>query len=142
MASQFDLDSVYMGTALLHAGLSKAIRRKVGAVLVTSEGVTLTGYNGTPKGLDNACESIDTSTGELVTKPEVLHAELNCILKAAREGVSVRESTVYVTLSPCVQCAAMLAQSGVKRVVYEQLYRNTEGLDLLEKAGIVVEQFK
>jgi dCMP deaminase len=135
MNKQEQLDSVYMGTALLHARLSKAKRKQVGAVLVTPSGVTLTGYNGTPSGYDNACEING------VTKPEVIHAELNCILKAAKEGVSVLGSTVYVTLSPCIACAAMLAQAGIKELVYREFYRSSEGLDLLERCAIVTRNF-
>lgn len=133
MTKQNQLDSVYMGTAILHSRLSKAKRKQVGAVLVTESGVTLTGYNGTPSGWDNSCEDSKNNT-----KPEVIHAELNCILKAAKEGVSVVNSKVYVTLSPCVPCAAMLAQAGIKELVYGELYRSEEGLDLLERYGILV----
>lgn len=133
MTKQEEIDSVYMGTALLHARLSKAKRAKVGAVLVTKSGVTLTGYNGTPSGWDNVCEDNQNKT-----KPEVIHAELNCVLKAAKEGISVVDSVVYVTLSPCVPCAAMLAQAGIKELVYQKVYRDTIGLDLLERHGIVV----
>ena len=133
MTKQEEIDSVYMGTALLHARLSKAKRAKVGAVLVTKSGVTLTGYNGTPSGWDNVCEDHQNKT-----KPEVIHAELNCVLKAAKEGISVVDSVVYVTLSPCVPCAAMLAQAGIKELVYQEVYRDTLGLDLLERYGIVV----
>jgi len=142
LADQKQLDETYMGTALLHARLSKAKRAQVGAVLVTSQGVTLTGYNGTPRGLPNECEDTywDANHGDyLVTKPEVIHAELNCILKAAREGVSCIGATMYVTLSPCVPCAAMMIQADVKRLVYKDLYRDQGGTDLLQRAGILVE---
>jgi len=148
MANQHDLDSTYMGTALLHSKLSKATRAKVGAVLVTSQGVTLTGFNGTPIGRPNDCEIlIPTSIPQhlsptLVTKAEVIHAELNCIMKAAREGVSCVNSTVYVTLSPCVQCSAMLIQAGVKRVVYLEDYRNLDGIELLKNCNIQVDKFE
>ena len=147
MANQKSLDATYMGTALLHSKLSKALRAQVGAVLVTKQGVTLTGYNGTPTGRPNECEIlVPTSIPEhllptLVTKAEVIHAELNCIMKAAREGVSCIDSTVYVTLSPCVQCSAMLVQAGVKRVVYLQQYRDTVGIDLLKSCGILVQNY-
>lgn len=144
MADQKSLDETYMGTALLHARLSKAKRAQVGAVLVTSQGVTLTGYNGTPVGLSNECEVFKTvhdSGPVYVTKPEVIHAELNCILKAAREGVSCIGATMYVTLSPCVPCAAMMIQAGVKRLVYKDSYRDQGGTDLLQRAGIVVESY-
>jgi dCMP deaminase len=142
MADQKQLDETYMGTAMLHARLSKAIRAQVGAVLVTSQGVTLTGYNGTPTGLSNACEVFQTvhdSVPVYVTKPEVIHAELNCILKAAREGVSCVGATMYVTLSPCVPCAAMMIQAGVKRLVFKDLYRDQGGIGLLLDAQVMVE---
>lgn len=142
MASSYDLDLVYMSTAVLHSKLSKAIRKKVGAVLVTPQGVTLTGYNGTPIGVDNTCEDICAETGEYITKPSVLHAEINCILKAAREGVSVVDSTIYITLSPCLQCSAMLIQAGVKKVVYLEQYRDEKGLQLLECTNIQTSKFE
>lgn len=145
MANQKELDSVYMQTASAHALLSKAVRAKVGAVLVTSHGVTLTGYNGTATGRDNCCETLEPQPfphePALVTKPEVIHAELNCILKAAREGVSCIDSTVYVTLAPCVQCSAMMVQAGVKRLVYKTPYRDVSGLSLLECSGVRVQQY-
>lgn len=147
MADQKQLDETYMGTAMLHARLSKAVRAQVGAVLVTSQGVTLTGFNGTPRGLPNECETIVKTSlpylfeDMLVTKPEVIHAELNCILKAAREGVSCVGATMYVTLSPCVPCAAMMIQAGVKRLVYKDSYRDQGGVALLQRAGIVVEHY-
>lgn len=145
MADQKQLDETYMGTALLHAKLSKARRAQVGAVLVTSHGVTLTGYNGTPTGRSNDCEDVYWDSKHelkhLVTKPEVIHAELNCIMKAAREGVSCIGATVYVTLSPCIQCSAMLVQAGVKRVVYKQQYRDDSGVELLKSCGILVQSY-
>lgn len=147
MADQKQLDETYMGTALLHAKLSKARRAQVGAVLVTSHGVTLTGYNGTPTGRSNDCEVLVKTSlpylfeDTLVTKPEVIHAELNCIMKAAREGVSCIGATVYVTLSPCIQCSAMLVQAGVKRVVYKQQYRDDSGVELLKSCGILVQSY-
>lgn len=144
MADQKSLDETYMGTAILHSKLSKARRAQVGAILVTSQGVTLTGYNGTAVGRPNDCEVFHTvHDGEAVyvTKPEVIHAELNCIMKAAREGVSCVDATVYVTLAPCVQCAAMMLQAGVKRVVYLQQYRDDSGVKLLQESNVVVELY-
>ena len=133
-------DDVYMGTALLHAKKSKAVRAKVGAVLVTKTGIIIPGYNGTPKNTDNECEEQlwDESECRVVlrTKPEVIHAELNCTIKAAREGVSVEGATVYVTLSPCVSCSALLLQAGISRLVYLDEYRSNEGIKYLEKYGI------
>ncbi len=140
MASQAETDSLYMGTAILFSRLSKAKRAKVGACLVTNNGVILGGLNGTPTGHTNECEV--EINGQLVTKPEVIHAELNCILKAAKEGVSCVDSTIYVTLSPCVQCSAMLIQAGVKRVVYKNLYRDNTGICLLTGHGIIVESYQ
>lgn len=145
MANQKDLDETYMGTAILHSKLSKARRAQVGAILVTKQGVTLTGYNGTAVGRPNECEEEiwnghDQGTC-LVTKPEVIHAELNCIMKAAREGVSCVDATVYVTLAPCVQCAAMMLQAGVKRVVYLQQYRDDSGVKLLQESNVMVQLY-
>lgn len=135
-----NLDKTYMNFAIDMSSNSKAIRAKVGAVLVTKQGVVLTGYNGTPSGTDNSCEMFD-SNGNYVTRPEVLHAELNCIMKAAREGVSCIDATVYVTLSPCVQCAAMMKQVGIKRVVYMHKYRDTSGIDYLKNHNVIVEEY-
>ena len=145
MANQKDLDSTYMGTAILHSKLSKAIRAQVGAILVTKQGVTLTGYNGTAVGRPNGCEELKPQEfprePAWVTKPEVIHAELNCIMKAAREGVSCVDATVYVTLAPCVQCAAMMLQAGVKRVVYLQQYRDDSGVKLLQESNVMVQLY-
>ena len=135
MANQAELDSVYMGTALLHSRLSKANRLKVGACIVTTSGVTLTGYNGTPAGWNNACEDENG-----VTKPSVIHAELNAMLKAAREGVSLLGATIYSTHSPCLPCAAAIAQSGIKRVRFNLFYRDDAGINALKDANIDVEQ--
>lgn len=129
-----------MKTAMLQAELSRGIRAKVGAVLVTKNGVILTGYNGTHSGADNNLEYIDQDTGELITKPEVIHAELNCILKAAKEGVSCVGSTVYVTLSPCKHCAAMMIQCGVSKLFYKESYRDMQGCDTLQSFGVQVQQ--
>jgi len=150
MAKQQELDSVYMGTALLHAKLSKARRSKAGATLVTKQGVVLSGFNGTAIGRTNNCEIlrkdfINFPTRDkydwLESKTEVVHAELNCILKAAREGVSCLGATVYTSLSPCVPCSAMLVNAGISRLVFKDTYRDTEGLQLLESCGIITEQY-
>jgi dCMP deaminase len=150
MPTSKENDSLYMGIAILHSNLSKARRAKVGACLVTTHGVVLGGYNGTPRGMDNDCEtSIKTYTiGSnkpyeiLTTKPEVIHAETNAVLKAAREGVSTQDAKVYVTLSPCVPCAAMLINAGISKLVYKDLYRDDSGVQLLLRVGIQVEQLK
>lgn len=121
------LDTVYLNMAKEVATLSHCERQKVGAVLVKDDNVIGFGYNGMPKGMDNTCEE------KGITKDEVIHAEMNAILKAARHGYSVSGATLYLTLSPCKECSKLILQSNVKRVVYLQEYRNTEGLDLLKK---------
>lgn len=140
-----NLDSCYMQCACRFAEVSKAIRKKVGAVIVTNQGIVIPGVNGMPSGMSNKCEHhVESMQGNvhLITKEEVIHAELNCILKAAKEGVSVLGSTLYVTLSPCLRCSSMIIQSGIKRVVYLETYRDTTGLDLLKDAGIMTEHFE
>lgn len=126
-----DLSGTYMGMAILMAKNSKANRAKVGAILVTSSGVILPAYNGTPMGDDNRCED-----DQNVTLPTVVHAETNAILKAAREGVSVVDAELYVTLSPCLRCAAMLIQSGIKKVIYKDVYRDDSSINYLQRNGI------
>ena len=146
MATQESLDLVYMQTALLHAGLSYAQRTKVGACLVTRTGIIVPGVNGLPKELGNVLEDrVDTGDYgyyELVTKPEVVHAEQACLNKSAREGVAVEGSTLYTTLSPCAQCASNMIWLKVQRVVYLQQYRCNKGIDLLQQAGIVVHKLE
>lgn len=129
-------DKTYLGMAAMFAKHSKAQRKQVGAILVTQTGILLPGFNGTPHGWDNQCE-----TDDWVTKPETIHAETNCVLKAARQGVSVLGSTIYITLSPCPSCAALIAQAGIKRVVYAEEYRDKSGVNLLLTNGISVIQF-
>lgn len=141
MPVQSSLDYVYMQTARLHACLSYAQRKTVGACIVTTTGVIIPGYNGTPSGHNNCCEDLLCSN-QLVTKPTVLHAELNCILKAAKEGIPIVGSTCYITLMPCQQCAAMLCQAGIKRVVYGEAYRDTAGIEVLKVSGIEVEMYR
>jgi dCMP deaminase len=141
MAKQQDLDIVHMNAAMQYASLSRALRKKVGAVLVTRQGIIVPGFNGTPRGSDNSCEYVGEDDA-LITKSSVIHAELNCIMKAAREGVSVIDSTIYVTMSPCEPCSAMLIQAGVRRVVFADKYRCTAGLDLLKNSDILIEQLE
>jgi dCMP deaminase len=138
MASQKELDGAYMACAMAHANLSKAIRAKVGAAIVTDTGVIIPGVNGLPKALGNVLE--DEIDGKLVTKPNVIHAEQACINKAAKEGVSLDGATLYVSLSPCRQCSANMIAVGIRRVVYKDEYRILDGLDDLRLAGVVVEQ--
>jgi len=147
MASQKDLDNVYMSCAESMATLSHGQRAKVGAVAVTANGVVITGVNGLPKALGNELETVSyvveaTQHKELVSKPTVIHAENAILIKCAREGVSMLGSTVYTSLSPCEHCASMLVSAGVTRVVYKHEYRCKKGLKVLEQCGIIVEQIK
>ena len=136
-SKQKQFQKIYMQTAWLYANVSKDLRKKVGAVLVTETGILIPGYNGIYAGGSNENQLV-LESGELVTKQEVIHAELNCVLKAAKEGVSVVNSMVYVTMSPCLSCSSMLIQSGVKSVCYDENYRDLSGIELLKSAGIEV----
>ena len=127
MASQHKFDQVYLNIAKEVSLLSHCERSKVGAVLVKDGNIIAFGYNGTPAGMNNCCERND------VTVPEVIHAEMNAILKAARSGHAVGGAELYLTLSPCVDCAKLILQSGIKRVFYLQEYRKTDGIDFLKK---------
>ena len=129
MFSEVD-DGVYIEVAKLHASLSKAQRLKVGACIVTPSRVIIPGVNGLPKALGNTCEHNGA------TKPSVIHAELNCILKAQREGVDIRGATLYTTNSPCEHCASLIIVTGVTRVVYVEEYRSNQGLINLAIAGV------
>ena len=128
------LDTVFINIAKETSTLSHCVRSKVGAVLVKDGNIISFGYNGTPSGMDNACEK------DGVTLAHVIHAECNAILKAAKTGNSVDSSTLYLTLSPCLDCSKLILQSGIKRVVYLNEYRNTEGINFL-KQFIQVEQY-
>lgn len=127
------LDKRYLKMASIWSENSYCERRKVGALLVKDKMIISDGYNGTPSGFPNVCES-----EEGVTLPYVLHAEANAITKVARSNNSSEGSTLYVTASPCMECSKLIIQSGIKRVVFSDLYRITDGLDLLREAGIEV----
>lgn len=135
MASQKELDQCYMAVAEAHAKLSKGVRAKVGAAIVTQQGVVLAGFNGLAPDGSNELEYVGEQ-GTLETKPETIHAELNCILKAAKEGVSVVGGILYTTLSPCLPCSEMIKAAGIKRVVYKEQYRCKEGIYSLIEYGI------
>lgn len=136
MPDQANLDRAYMDIALSWGKMSHAKRKQVGCIIAKDGQIISDGYNGTPHGFDNNCE-FDTRFG-YETKPEVLHAESNAITKLAKGTQSSIDSTVYVTLMPCFDCAKLMIQSGIKRVVYLEEYRFTDGVDLLKKAGIEV----
>lgn len=139
MADQSELDKAYIKMAYVWSSLSKAKRKKVGCLIVKNEAIISDGYNGTPSGFNNKCEDKDYF-GQLVTRPEVLHAESNAITKLAKSTQSSDGSTMYVTASPCVDCAKLIIQSKIKRVVYGEFYKSKEGIKLLKKAGLEVEQ--
>jgi len=159
------LDKTYLLMAHQWGGTSRAVRLKVGCLVVKGGQIVSHGMNGTPYGMDNVCEALDNG-GEvtpvksvkeaerlryfiekdkslsyrLVTRPEVVHAELNALLKMARMGVACEGATMYVTDSPCFECAKAIIQAGISRVVYDREYRITDGLDLLREAGVEVER--
>ena len=127
------IDRRYARMALIWAENSYCERRKVGALVVKNNMIISDGYNGTPTGFENVCEDENN-----VSKPYVLHAEANAITKLARSSNSSDGATLYVTASPCIECAKLIIQSGIKRVIYTEKYRLTDGIDLLERAGIEV----
>jgi len=114
---------MYMDIAHIVAKLSRCNRAKVGAIIVKDGNIISFGYNGTPTGFCNECEEND------VTKDEVIHAEMNAILKA---GINAQGATMYVTMSPCIQCSKIIKQSGLECVIFDNLYRDTQGLDKLK----------
>jgi len=136
MASQKKLDQTYMAMAEELSKLSYANRKKVGCLIVKDTQIISEGYNGTPKGFSNECE-YRSYVDEEYTKPEVLHAESNAISKIARSTNSSDGATLYVTLAPCFDCAKLIIQSGIVRVIYKDHYKNN-GLNLLAKAGVKV----
>ncbi|MBQ2046821.1 MAG: dCMP deaminase family protein [Muribaculaceae bacterium] len=125
------LDKRYLRMSAIWAENSYCTRRKVGAIIVKNKMIISDGYNGTPAGFENICED-ESGT----TKPYVLHAEANAITKVARSNNSSDGATLYVTASPCVECAKLIIQAGIKRVVFNELYRITDGIDLLKRAQI------
>ena len=154
-------DKKYIDIAKIWATNSHAIRSKVGAIIVKDGMIISDGYNGTPAGFDNNCEDIidcghsctnmfteddrcDTcKEHRLQTKKEVLHAEANAILKLAKHGgVGTDGATLYVSLSPCFDCAKLIIQAGIKEVIYSEKYRDTSGLELLKRAGIKTKMVK
>ena len=127
------LDKRYLRMASIWAENSYCVRRKVGALLVKNQMIISDGYNGTPSGFENNCED---EIGK--TKPYVLHAEANAIIKVAKSNNSSAEATLYVTTSPCMECSKLIIQAGITRIVYDEKYRNTEGLTILKRAGIEI----
>lgn len=134
MNKQKKRDYLYMRMARTWSENSYCERRKVGALMVKNQMIISDGFNGTPSGFENVCEDENN-----LSKPYVLHAEANAISKVARSHNSSDNATLYVTASPCIECAKLIIQAGIKRVVYGELYRLTDGIDLLKRAGIEVE---
>ncbi len=128
------LDERYLRMARIWAENSYCKRRQVGALIVKDKSIISDGYNGTPSGFENLCEDENDRT-----KPYVLHAEANAITKVAKSGNSSDGATLYVTASPCIECAKLIIQAGIVRVVYSELYRCYDGIELLEKAGVKVD---
>jgi len=125
------LDERYLRMAMIWAENSYCSRRKVGALIVKNKTIISDGYNGTPSGFENICEDDNN-----VTKPYVLHAEANAITKIARSGNNSDGATLYITDSPCLECAKLIIQAGIKRVVFSELYRLDDGIKLLQRANI------
>lgn len=132
-SKQTELDKRYIRMANIWAENSYCQRRQVGCLVVKGNMIISDGYNGTPSGFENVCEDENN-----VTKPYVLHAEANAITKIARSGNSSEGATMYVTASPCIECAKLIIQSGIRRVIYSEKYRLEDGIELLERAGIEV----
>lgn len=150
--NRIDLDEAYMQMAEIWAKRSKANRKQVGALIVKDRQIISDGYNGMPAGdEDDVCEYYEDVSSliktepewSLKTKPEVLHAESNALAKIAENGgVGAQGATLYVTMSPCKECAKLIKQAKIKRVVYREHYRDTGGIDFLTKRGVKVEQLK
>ena len=134
---QYKLDERYLRMAKIWGENSYCERRKVGAIIVKDKMIISDGYNGTPSGFENVCEDENK-----LTKPYVLHAEANAITKVAKSNNSSEGATLYITTSPCMECSKLIIQAGIKRVVFDEKYRITDGLDLLERAGITLMNLK
>ena len=132
-------DKAHMKTASVYAKLSSAKRLQVGCVIVKDNRIISIGYNGMPSGWTNECENTDEYGMMPITKPEVLHAETNAIAKVAKSSESAEGSTLYTTCAPCLECAKLIYQSGISRVVYGHGYRENTGLTFLNQCGIIVE---
>ena len=139
--TQKQSDKYYIKVAQLCAKNSYAVNLQVGAIIVKDGQIMSDGFNGTPCGFENKCE-VKSIDGTLYTLSYVLHAESNAILKCAKYGRPTNGSTLYITHSPCIECAKLIIQSGIIRVVYLEDYRKAEGLELLKKVGINVEKFE
>ena len=137
--------TAYMDVAARFAQLSSAVRLQVGAIVVKDDRIISIGYNGMPSGWDNVCEDkVWTQDGDhgLKTKPEVLHAESNAIAKLARCSESGEGASIFITHAPCIDCAKLIYQSGIRQVYYRSSYRNTDGIEFLKKCNVGVEHLE
>lgn len=136
----------YMDVAERFSKLSSAKRLNVGAIVVKNDRIISIGYNGMPSGWDNNCEDVigQDEVGALIlkSKPEVLHAESNAIAKLAKSNESGEGATIFITHSPCIECAKLIYQSGITGVYYREFYRSSDGVNFLERSGIKVERIK
>lgn len=140
MNKQQKLDQLYMNIADRVSQQSYAVRLKVGAIIVKDDNIISMGWNGMPSGMPNVCE--DMVDGKLVTKPQCLHSESNALMKLAkRGGTGAENATIYTTFSPCIECAKLIKQAGISRVVYRDEYRLTDGIDMLKFLNVNVEHY-
>ena len=140
MNKQEKLDVLYMDMAARISEMSQGRRLKVGAVIIKGDNVISMGWNGMPSGMDNNCE-IECEDGSLITKPETLHAESNALMKLVRTGGTGAEgATLYTTYSPCPECAKLIKQAGINRVVYRHNYRLLDGIEMLRELSVTVEK--
>lgn len=130
-------DNLYMDIAIRISEMSYSLRKKVGSVLVKDNNILSFGWNGMPNGFENICEDRDGNT-----KSEVIHSEINVISKLAKIGISCNEATLYITLSPCFDCAKAIYQSGIKKVIYLEEYRDAKPVEFLKKCGIEILKFE
>tara|TARA_X000001036_G_scaffold437672_1_gene483554 strand:- start:3063 stop:3566 length:504 start_codon:yes stop_codon:yes gene_type:complete len=139
----FRYDRMYLDVCRRVAQMSFARRAQVGAILVKDDNIISMGWNGTPSGFSNNCETPVDEHDPLIlsTKEEVLHAESNCISKVARSNQSSLGATMYITISPCMDCSKLIVQAGISRVVYEKFYRDQKSLDFLSKCGIIIDNY-
>lgn len=135
--SRISYDEMYMSIAEIISKRSTAIKKKVGAVIVKDNSIISYGYNGTPSGFSNICEDENGKT-----KLEVLHAESNAISKVSKSTFSSDKATLYVTMSPCIECSKLIIQSGIVKVIFKEFYKDISGLELLDSAGIIYIHFK
>ena len=155
--TQQELDTYYIKVAQICSENSKANKLKVGAIIVKDQQIISDGFNGTPSRFDNQCEDVKhkdlnrcslcsqkhcegCDNIELLTRPEVMHAESNAITKCAKYGKATLGSTIYITHTPCIECAKLIIQAGIKRVVYKNFYKSLAGVEILRKSGIIFEQ--